>query len=645
VRWAASESCCGRAFRLELQLEPAPTLRAGDLVFVSSSPHRGLVAYDFEQGLEMPLGAPLPEAGWLFGAAIDPRDGSLVTHAPALWSSLLRVDLASGHVTERPVQLPVPEELYKHHFAANADGDVFVPIGRYTGGVWGGSILRIDAETGEAQEIARDGDLAPPWGLAVEASGRLVVTAPLSGWIVRVDPSDGSQQRLSEGGLLTAPTAVAVDPGGALLVANGSLAAPDFRVVRVDPDTGTQSLAAELPFPPQAIAVAPDGTIWVGSSYEACGGIPCDARVARIDPVGGACTEVFADPLAGITGLEMGADGAPVVVLVDEHWRSRVSRIDPATGAEQVLAAPLPFGALGVEPGPIALDAERRALVGVGPFGDRVARVDPATGAQQPFTMRGALASTPAAGAEAVGMALGAGRLHLLVADPFAGAGPPRALALDLASGVQQELTPLPPDTAALAVEASGAYLTVDLVQEPGGAWASTLRRVEPVTGASTIVGQGPSLATFRTPDLSVAPDGTLVLTVDGEAWRMDPQTGALASLLPAGVQVARVDPAGRVFALDERGGLLRLDPATGALVLRRPHSTVNGSFVLVAPRCADGFDDDGDGAADWPADPQCLSRHQDSETRAGPGCGLGVELALALAALAARRRRLPPAP
>jgi hypothetical protein len=66
-------------------------------------------------------------------------------------------------------------------------------------------------------------------------------------------------------------------------------------------------------------------------------------------------------------------------------------------------------------------------------------------------------------------------------------------------------------------------------------------------------------------------------------------------------------------------------------------------------PQCDDGRDNDGDGAADWrgagglPPDPQCTSGALDSEAPSG-GCGLGAEAVLALALWRARRRRRLPA-
>jgi hypothetical protein len=49
-------------------------------------------------------------------------------------------------------------------------------------------------------------------------------------------------------------------------------------------------------------------------------------------------------------------------------------------------------------------------------------------------------------------------------------------------------------------------------------------------------------------------------------------------------------------------------------------------------PRCANGIDDDGDGAIDYPADLGCASIDSDTERSHAPACGLGFEIAMAMA-------------
>jgi hypothetical protein len=102
--------------------------------------------------------------------------------------------------------------------------------------------------------------------------------------------------------------------------------------------------------------------------------------------------------------------------------------------------------------------------------------------------------------------------------------------------------------------------------------------------------------------------------------------------------------------------------PGTWHVLVRRfkGSGTWQTTATLFLPACANGVDDDGDGAIDWDGDPQglgagpapaddgCAGRpERDSESRAR-GCGLGLELGAilpALLALCARARRRAAAP
>ena len=125
-----------------------------------------------------------------------------------------------------------------------------------------GTVVRVDPATGAQDEVANADHIAWPLGLAVAADGGLVVANECSGGagLVRVDPFAGNQIDITGNGdqdVLVTPERVAFDPAGALLVSDFNLGADeDGGIVRVDPETGTQTLvrAGELFNHPLGIA-------------------------------------------------------------------------------------------------------------------------------------------------------------------------------------------------------------------------------------------------------------------------------------------------------------------------------------------------------------------------------------------------------
>jgi PKD domain len=146
----------------------------------------------------------------------------------------------------------------------------------------------VDPRNG-AQSVVTNGDkLCYPFGVALEANGRILVTdfgdfmdpqgtqesvdCPIdAGLVIRVDPGTGAQTILSANqpgnSLLRGPFGLAVEPDGGILVVSQTSAAA--AVAAIDPVGGRQTVvtpnssrddAFELP---QRVAVAPDGDLVV----------------------------------------------------------------------------------------------------------------------------------------------------------------------------------------------------------------------------------------------------------------------------------------------------------------------------------------------------------------------------------------------
>jgi sugar lactone lactonase YvrE len=193
--------------------------------------------------------------------------------------------------------------------------------------------------------------------------------------ILRTDPGAGSLVEISrngpQGALFEAPFDLAVEADGSLLVADmGQLCTPqqprcadDGRIIRVDPLTGRQSLLAGGPplVDPAALAVGPNGDVYVADNFEADGG----GAVIRIDPATGAKTLISEDNLLDLPfGILMDRDGSLVVSNRVAPTRclpglpGRLVRVHAANGSQRLLSE----GGLFRYPLGVALDAAGRIV-------------------------------------------------------------------------------------------------------------------------------------------------------------------------------------------------------------------------------------------------------------------------------------------
>ncbi|HTL54028.1 MAG TPA: hypothetical protein VL361_00055 [Candidatus Limnocylindrales bacterium] len=210
-----------------------------------------------------------------------------------------------------------------------------------------GRLIRINPKTGNQTVIANNsrGLLGYPLGMALSQSGA-ILAANLRG-IIQVNPVNGQIRTVSTGGNFVFPVDVAVGPNGQLLVLN--IAFPS-QIVRVNPQTGAQQVVSQGGYfnNPQAITVA-GNDIYVTDVATADGNFGI-GRILRVDgQTGGQTVVSTGGNLVGPVGIAMDANGQLIVGdpytvnpqsldIVDGGYDGAILRIDPASGAQTVLA-------------------------------------------------------------------------------------------------------------------------------------------------------------------------------------------------------------------------------------------------------------------------------------------------------------------
>jgi sugar lactone lactonase YvrE len=217
------------------------------------------------------------------------RDGSLIVadmgqfarEDPTPDGAIVRVDPRSGaqSVVSKGGALVDPAGV-----AVAPDGTLYVV--ENVGAAGDPAVIRIDPVSGAQTVVTQGGELCNPFGIALEPSGEVVVVdygtlvlngrqlvecpARPTGALVRIERTSGRQTVLSEGNLLQSPFGLAIEAGGRILVANEGVAPTGARaaVIAVDPATGEQRVVTGNTFGdvfrlPERIAVAPDGQLLV----------------------------------------------------------------------------------------------------------------------------------------------------------------------------------------------------------------------------------------------------------------------------------------------------------------------------------------------------------------------------------------------
>jgi streptogramin lyase len=253
---------------------------------------------------------------------------------------VIRVNPTSGEqtVVTRAGDLNRPRQM-----VIDADGDLLVT------NETPGSIVRVDPETGAQAVVSACANLSYVRGIALDAIGDPIVAGHL---LVRVDPHGGAQTVLVP--RLDGMAGIAVDGRGRLIVTNEILNS----VVRLDPVAETQTTIASFSCGPmdvpQGLAVELNGDLVVSSNLsEELGG---DRGLLRVDPETGDQSLVS----------EEGTYRPAYEIAVEANGNllftslTAIIRVDSETGVQTIVSAD---GYL-LGPRGIAVEADGNILVG-----------------------------------------------------------------------------------------------------------------------------------------------------------------------------------------------------------------------------------------------------------------------------------------
>jgi sugar lactone lactonase YvrE len=460
--------------------------------------------------------------------------------------------------------------------------------------------------------------LKSPQGIAVEKSGTLVVIDSIlstGSAVVRVDPASGNRTVVSGGSgapsgsdqRLFFPQGIAVEASGTLVVVDSYLQA----VIRIDPVNGNRTVVSRGSGAlsigdgpdldgPLSIAVGTTGALYIVLADTFFG----IRAVVQVDPVSGNRTFVLGteDNVGNQPALfseipiasAVEANGSLVVI---DAFRSMVVRIDPLTGDRTPISGIADTTGSGPpfrQPQALALEADGSLMVLDGDIlTQQVVRVDPVSG-DRLIVVGGTGPDAPGSGLSfnfLQNVAVEAAGTFVVTESP-----PGTLLRVDARSGKRTLVSgigflgssttgsgPLFVSPQGLAVETGGTLVVVD--KHLGGFGA--VLRVNQDTGKRTVIsgcsaypctrsiGSGPRLGFPK--DIAVEAGGTLVVVESSLAIlvRVDPGTGkrtivsdAITGrgpqlLAPEGIAVEKTT--GDLVIVDkDLAAVLRVDPRSG---------------------------------------------------------------------------------
>jgi len=284
------------------QLNPGDIIVAdiGANAIIKIDPHTGAQTIISSGGLFAgALDLVLDSNGDIIVADLDSFDGT--------GGSVIKVDPDTGAQT---LISTGGTFVFPNGVVVGANGDIFISDFDGFEDPLIGRITKVDpagdgGTPGSAQTIISSGDpLQFTQGITIDANDKILVTDLDN--IISVDPNTGAKKIISSGGLFVTPIDLTIDANGDILVADLVELIPGTpgigRIIKVDPDTGAQTLISSggIFVSPNGVAVATNGDIIV-ADFETFGGT---GKVIKVHPITGAQTIIssgglFVDP-AGI---------------------------------------------------------------------------------------------------------------------------------------------------------------------------------------------------------------------------------------------------------------------------------------------------------------------------------------------------------
>ena len=269
-------------------------------------------------------------------------------------------------------------------------------------------VIKIDPSTGVQSLFASGGLLADVRDLVVAPNGDLIVAdagePPFPPRVIRITP-DGTQSVIATGPPQGGSRGLAYGPSGDLFLADHGPAedAPvDGQVLKVTAAGAVSVLASGVNLnDPNGIAVGADEDALVAESGPTGTGVgnPADGKVVRVDTNTGAQTLITAG-LLNPTGLALVPGGSAYVTdngQLADGFDGLLNRVDPRTGAATAIAV----GGNLNNPQQLEMDAAGFAVVadagddlGSATLDGSVFKVDPKTGGQV-LVAAGILLNTP----------------------------------------------------------------------------------------------------------------------------------------------------------------------------------------------------------------------------------------------------------